>query len=147
MSSSFILGFIFHYHPYYSLLTSFHSIPVCLLISSSYQHCYTWIIKHQLWLHSDFILSKQCMFHSETQHPRLLYCFSYFIILYMFHLYLGIQWLKKLFKCLPVLKDCIGTECWHDPGSWFFGHKKYNILASQNILDHVIWIKTHRILG
>ena len=44
-------------------------------------------------------------------------------------------------------KDCIGTECWHDPGSWFFGHRKYNILASRNILDHVIWIKTHRVLS
>ena len=44
-------------------------------------------------------------------------------------------------------KDCIGTKCWHNPGSWFFCHKKYNILASQNILDHVIWIKTHWVLG
>ena len=52
---SFILGFIFYYPPYYSLLTSFLSIPVHLLISPSYQHCYTWIIKYQLWLHTDFI--------------------------------------------------------------------------------------------
>ena len=28
-----------------------------------------------------------------------------------------------------------------------FWAQKYNILASQNILDHVIWIKTHRVLG
>ena len=45
---SFILGFIFCYCPNYSLPPSFRSIPVCLLISPFCQHCYTWIIKHQL---------------------------------------------------------------------------------------------------
>ena len=74
----FILGFTFYYHPYYSLPTSFHSILVHLLASPFYQQCYTCIIKYQPWLHSDSILSKQCMFHSETQHPRLLYCFFLF---------------------------------------------------------------------
>ena len=74
----FILGFIFYYPPYYSLPTSFHSILVCLLISPFYQHCYTWIIKYQLWLHTDFILSKQQMFHLETWHSRLLYCYFLF---------------------------------------------------------------------
>ena len=44
----FILGFILYYPPYYSLPTSFHSIPIHLLISPSYQHHYTWIIKYQL---------------------------------------------------------------------------------------------------
>ena len=75
---SFILGFIFYYLLYYSFLTSFHSSPVHPLISPSYQHCYTWIIKYQLWLHTDFILSKQWMFHLETQHSGLLYCYFLF---------------------------------------------------------------------
>ena len=74
----FILGFIFYYPPYYLLLTSFHSSLVHSLSSPSYQHCYTWIIKYQLWLHTDFILSKQQMFHSETWHSRLLYCYFLF---------------------------------------------------------------------
>ena len=85
---SFILCFIFYYLPYNSLLTFFCSIPVRLLTSPFYQHCYTWIIKHQLWLHSDFMLSKQWMFHSENWHSYII--LSYFIILYMFHFYLGI---------------------------------------------------------
>ena len=74
----FILGIIFYYCPYYSLPASFHSILVCLLIGPSCQHCYTWIIKYQLWLCTDFILSKQWMFHLETQHSRLLYCYFLF---------------------------------------------------------------------
>ena len=72
------LGFIFYYHPYYSLPTSFHSSLVCLLISPFYQHCYTWFIKYQLWLHTDFILSKQWIFHLETQHSGLFYCYFLF---------------------------------------------------------------------
>ena len=75
---SFILGFIFYYLPYYSSLTSFCSILVCPLTSPSYQHHYTWIIKYQSWLHTDFILSKQWMFHSETRHSGLLYCYFLF---------------------------------------------------------------------
>ena len=75
---SFILGYIFYYLPYFSLLTSFHFILVHPPISPFHQHHYTWIIKYQLWLHSDFILSKQRMFHSETQHSRLLYCYFLF---------------------------------------------------------------------
>ena len=80
----FILGFVFYYPSYYSLPTSFHSIPVCPLISPFYQHHYTWIIKHQLWLHTDFILSKQQMFHLETQHSGLLYCsFLFYHFIYV----------------------------------------------------------------
>ena len=80
----FILGFIVYYCSYYLLPTSFHSFLVHLLTSPFYQHCYTWIIKYQLWFHSDFILSKQRMFHSETQRPGLLYCsFLFYHFIYV----------------------------------------------------------------
>ena len=99
--SSFILGFIFYYPPYYSLLTSFCSILVRPLISPSY--CYTWIIKYQLWLHTDFILSKQQMFHSETWHSGLLYCsflFYHFIYVSLLSRYIILSFVL----CTLVLK-------------------------------------------
>ena len=100
----FILGFIFYYLPYYSLLTSFRSNLVCPLTSPSYQHCYTWIIKYQLWLHTDdFILSKQQMFHSETWHTGLLYyhfLFYHFIYVSLLSRYIILSFVL----CTLVLK-------------------------------------------
>ena len=100
---SFILGFIFYYPPYYSLPTSFCSIPVRLLISPSYQHHYTWIIKYQLWLHTDFILSKQKMFHSETWHSGLLYCYFLFYH-FIYALLLSRYIILSFVLCTLVLK-------------------------------------------
>ena len=104
---SFILGYNYYYSPYFSLLTSFHSIPfwsVCSLVlfiniitlgSSSINY--------------DFILtsyypSNRC-FTQKLSIPDYNIVISFFIILYMFHSYLCRYIILSFVLCILVFEN------------------------------------------
>ena len=140
----FILGFIFYHLPYYSLPTFFHSNLVHPLTSPSYQHCYTRIIKYQLWLHTDFILSKQQMFHLETRHSRLLYC--YFLFYHFIYVSLLSRYIIPSFVlCTLALKIKLVSHC-HLPLTSFCNSSpgNYSLVLKlgpqkEQVAQHISW--------
>ena len=72
------------------------------------------------------------------------WCKNWSILAYLLLL---IQWLKKMSQCLLFLKDQIGVIFWHNLATWPVNVKNYNILAFQQALSHIIWIRTDYVMN
>ena len=47
----------------------------------------------------------------------------------------------------PLLRDQYGMKCWHKQGTWGDYVSYYDIMAWKWAMGHVIWIKTHWVIG